>query len=108
MAPKDPNVGTSRQDVRSRIACASSISPPGRRRRLPRHLGQFRRPIGLRAKHERMRSWPAYFEGEEIVMSPSARTALFIDGANLHATARALGFDIDYRRLLREFQDRGA
>jgi uncharacterized LabA/DUF88 family protein len=33
--------------------------------------------------------------------------ALFIDGANLYATARALGFDIDYRRLLREFQDRG-
>jgi len=41
-------------------------------------------------------------------MSPAARTALFIDGANLYATARALGFDIDYRRLLREFQDRGA
>ncbi|MEH2525209.1 LabA-like NYN domain-containing protein [Bradyrhizobium sp. AZCC 1620] len=41
-------------------------------------------------------------------MSPSARIALFIDGANLHATARALGFDIDYRRLLKEFQDRGA
>src|SRR5437899_11390488 len=40
-------------------------------------------------------------------MSPSARTALFSDGANLYATARALGFDIDYRRLLREFQDRG-
>jgi uncharacterized LabA/DUF88 family protein len=40
-------------------------------------------------------------------MSPAARTALFIDGANLYATARALGFDIDYRRLLREFQDRG-
>jgi uncharacterized LabA/DUF88 family protein len=40
-------------------------------------------------------------------MSPTARTALFIDGANLYATARALGFDIDYRRLLREFQDRG-
>jgi uncharacterized LabA/DUF88 family protein len=40
-------------------------------------------------------------------MSPSARVALFIDGANLYATARALGFDIDYRRLLREFQGRG-
>jgi uncharacterized LabA/DUF88 family protein len=34
--------------------------------------------------------------------------ALFIDGANLYATAKALGFDIDYRRLLREFQSRGA
>jgi uncharacterized LabA/DUF88 family protein len=41
-------------------------------------------------------------------MSPSAKIALFIDGANLYATARALGFDIDYRRLLKEFQDRGA
>ena len=28
------------------------------------------------------------------------RTALFIDGANLHATSRLLGFDIDYRALL--------
>ena len=36
-----------------------------------------------------------------------SRIALFIDGANLHATARALGFDMDFRRLLAEFQDRG-
>lgn len=35
------------------------------------------------------------------------RIALFIDGANFYATARALGFDIDYKRLLREFQSRG-
>lgn len=35
------------------------------------------------------------------------KIALFIDGANLHATARALGFDIDYKQLLREFGDRG-
>jgi uncharacterized LabA/DUF88 family protein len=40
-------------------------------------------------------------------MLPSARIALFIDGANLYSTARALGFDIDYKRLLREFQERG-
>jgi uncharacterized LabA/DUF88 family protein len=33
--------------------------------------------------------------------------ALFIDGANLHATAKTLGFDIDYRRLLAEYQSRG-
>ena len=37
----------------------------------------------------------------------SKRIALFIDGANLYATAKALGFDIDYRRLLTEFQTRG-
>ena len=41
-------------------------------------------------------------------MLPSTRIALFIDGANLYSTARALGFDIDYKRLLREFQERGA
>jgi uncharacterized LabA/DUF88 family protein len=40
-------------------------------------------------------------------MSASSRIALFIDGANLFATAKALGFDIDYRRLLREFQNQG-
>jgi len=33
------------------------------------------------------------------------RVALFIDGANLHAAARSLGFDIDYKRLLKYFQD---
>jgi uncharacterized LabA/DUF88 family protein len=31
------------------------------------------------------------------------RTALFIDGANLYAATRSLGFDIDYRRLLSFF-----
>jgi uncharacterized LabA/DUF88 family protein len=35
------------------------------------------------------------------------KIALFIDGANLYATAKALGFDVDYKRLLREFQSRG-
>jgi len=35
------------------------------------------------------------------------KTVLFIDGANLYATARSLGFDIDYKRLLKEFQARG-
>jgi uncharacterized LabA/DUF88 family protein len=40
-------------------------------------------------------------------MSSSKRIALFIDGANLYATAKALGFDIDYKRLLTEFQAGG-
>ncbi|TMJ36193.1 MAG: NYN domain-containing protein [Alphaproteobacteria bacterium] len=34
------------------------------------------------------------------------RVALFIDGANLYATAKSLGFDIDYRRLLTYFRKR--
>src|SRR5262245_25609332 len=38
----------------------------------------------------------------------SNQIALFIDGANLHATAKTLGFDIDYRRLLKEFEGRGS
>jgi uncharacterized LabA/DUF88 family protein len=37
----------------------------------------------------------------------SDKIALFIDGANLYATAKTLGFDIDYKRLLKEFQSRG-
>ncbi len=37
----------------------------------------------------------------------SERIALFIDGANLYSATRALGFDIDYRRLLKVFRDRG-
>jgi uncharacterized LabA/DUF88 family protein len=39
--------------------------------------------------------------------SSSNKIALFIDGANLYATSKTLGFDIDYKRLLKEFQTRG-
>ena len=35
------------------------------------------------------------------------KIALFIDGANLYAAAKALNFDIDYRKLLKAFQERG-
>lgn len=38
---------------------------------------------------------------------PEERVALFIDGANLYAAARALGFDIDYKRLLALFSKEG-
>jgi uncharacterized LabA/DUF88 family protein len=40
-------------------------------------------------------------------MVPQQRLALFLDGANLYATTKSLGFDIDYKRLLKEFQTRG-
>ena len=40
-------------------------------------------------------------------MSSFEKIALFIDGSNLYATSKALGFDIDYRRLLSEFRSRG-
>ena len=35
------------------------------------------------------------------------RVALFIDGANLYATSKSLGFDIDYKRLLSHFRQKG-
>jgi uncharacterized LabA/DUF88 family protein len=38
---------------------------------------------------------------------PTERVALFIDGANLFATAKALAFDIDYKRLLALFRTKG-
>jgi uncharacterized LabA/DUF88 family protein len=38
---------------------------------------------------------------------PNDRIALFIDGANLYSAAKALGFDMDYKKLLAEFRTRG-
>ncbi|MEP1205862.1 MAG: NYN domain-containing protein [Rhizobiaceae bacterium] len=35
------------------------------------------------------------------------KIVLLIDGANLYATARTLGFDIDYKQMLKSFQKRG-
>jgi uncharacterized LabA/DUF88 family protein len=40
-------------------------------------------------------------------MTGKEKLALFIDGSNLYRTTRALGFDVDYKRLLRVFQSRG-
>ena len=39
--------------------------------------------------------------------NPNERMALFIDGANLYATSKTLGFDIDYKRLLTHFRSKG-
>ena len=35
------------------------------------------------------------------------RIVLFIDGPNFYATAKALGLDVDYKRILKEFEARG-
>jgi len=48
------------------------------------------------------------YERPKKMTAPGEKIALFIDGANLYATAKSLGFDIDYKRLLREFQSRGS
>jgi uncharacterized LabA/DUF88 family protein len=37
---------------------------------------------------------------------PEDRLAIFIDGANLYSATRALGFDIDFKRLRQEFAGR--
>jgi uncharacterized LabA/DUF88 family protein len=39
--------------------------------------------------------------------SSSNKIALFIDGANLYATSKSLGFQIDFKRLLQEYASRG-
>ncbi len=41
------------------------------------------------------------------MFDPREKIALFIDGANLYAASKSLGFDIDYRKLLSAFQERG-
>jgi len=41
------------------------------------------------------------------MFDPREKIALFIDGANLYATSKALGFDIDYKQLLVSFQKKG-
>ena len=35
----------------------------------------------------------------DMKLKPTERTAIFIDGPNTHASAKQLGFDIDYRKL---------
>lgn len=39
------------------------------------------------------------------MLKTNEKTAIFIDGANLYATARGLDFDIDYKKLLAMFRD---
>ena len=40
------------------------------------------------------------------MLKANEKTVVFIDGANLYATARGLDFDIDYKKLLAMFRDR--
>jgi uncharacterized LabA/DUF88 family protein len=40
-------------------------------------------------------------------MANLGRSALFIDGENLYYTAKNLGIDLDFKRLLAEFQSHG-
>ena len=42
-----------------------------------------------------------------MAVSATKKVALFIEGAAIHAAAKALGFDIDYKRLLTAFESSG-
>jgi uncharacterized LabA/DUF88 family protein len=44
---------------------------------------------------------------QSMLFYPDERIALFIDGANLYASARSLNFDIDYKRLFDLFATKG-
>jgi uncharacterized LabA/DUF88 family protein len=41
-----------------------------------------------------------------MAIDPREKIVVVIDGANLYATSKAIGMDIDYRRLLAEFQSK--
>lgn len=41
-----------------------------------------------------------------MAIDPREKVVVFIDGANLYATTKAIGVDIDYRRLLAQFQSK--
>jgi uncharacterized LabA/DUF88 family protein len=80
---------------------------------MPWQIGVFSRPAmchGPRINIARpcRHSTFALFQWEIIpmILYPDERIALFIDGANLYATAKSLGFDIDYKRLLGHFRKR--
>jgi uncharacterized LabA/DUF88 family protein len=42
------------------------------------------------------------------MVTPFEKLVVLIDGQNLHFTARRLGFDVDFNRLLAEFEARGS
>ena len=52
------------------------------------------------------RAYSPSTDGAEMHFYATERIALFIDGANLHAATKALGFDIDFKRLLATFAEK--
>lgn len=64
--------------------------------------------MGITTRGVKRQTGPAILALRELKMFyKDDRLALFIDGANLYAAARALGFDIDYKLLRQEFERRG-
>lgn len=48
-----------------------------------------------------------YSKAGTLRQDPIERLAVFIDGANLYAASRTLGFDVDYKNLLAHFRRQG-
>jgi uncharacterized LabA/DUF88 family protein len=48
-----------------------------------------------------------YKTDKTLMLNAQPKVAVFIDGANLYATVKALGFEIDYKKLLEELKSRG-
>ena len=48
-----------------------------------------------------------FSNGQKPMNQNLPRIALFIDGANFYSTAKTVGFDVDYRKLLKEFNSYG-
>jgi uncharacterized LabA/DUF88 family protein len=49
----------------------------------------------------------SYSKVPTLAQDPTERLAVFIDGANLYAASRTLGFDVDYKNLLGHFRRQG-
>jgi uncharacterized LabA/DUF88 family protein len=69
----------------------------------------FKRAIAIIASFvpslEGDRRRPVVFHVFEVMdmTQTQSKIALFIDGANFYSTAKTLGFDVDYKKLLKEF-----
>src|SRR3954470_7550141 len=92
------------------LTCPVSLSSRAqhgqRRSRLRHHHRKYRTSYCSRnVSSEGSATLPQRAAKGSATMSSSStdRIALFIDGANLYATAKTLGFDIDYKRLLKQF-----
>tara|TARA_R110002012_G_scaffold249209_1_gene426780 strand:- start:184 stop:843 length:660 start_codon:yes stop_codon:yes gene_type:complete len=61
----------------------------------------------IRGDYKLNREYGEACRKDRLMFYKDERLALFIDGSNLYAAAKALGFDIDYKLLRQEFMRRG-
>ena len=64
------------------------------------------RMASVRRTRSGVKKYCPFGQGAAVTFLPNERCALFIDGANLYAASRNLGFDVDYRSLLQYFRSR--